>query len=232
MKPVSKFFFPALALFLLAVSAVGIAFARDAVLSGGGKASNEIEFTSVVESMDGSAWMIDGKAVVVTAGTKLKGAIQVGQLVKVHATKTADGSLVAREIKLAVGAGMGDDNGNDNGDDNANDNGQDDDNGNANDDDSGNANDDDSGNANGDDSGNENDDDDSGNENDDDNANDNGNANDDDDSDNANDDDSGNENDDDNANDNDDDDDGRDGDDSGKDSLKSMIIAFTKATTA
>ena len=89
-----------------------------------------IEFTGTVEAMGADAWTIDGQLVAITAQTQIKGDIQVGDFVKVHAMVQDDGSLVAREIELDDHGQGNDDNGNDdNANGNANDNGNVNDNG-------------------------------------------------------------------------------------------------------
>jgi hypothetical protein len=136
------------------------------------KSDGELEFVGVVSEISANTWTIGGRTFQVTAATEIKGAPQVGSLVKVHASLAADGSLTAREIELAAGddLGGGDDNdngnandGNDNGanddngnDANANDNGGDDGNDNGANDDNGNDNGGDDGNDNGGDDGNDN----------------------------------------------------------------------------
>ncbi len=61
----------------------------------------EIEFTGKVESISPAAWVVDGRIIQIAPGTEIKGVINLGDLVKVHALLTEDGSLVAREIELA-----------------------------------------------------------------------------------------------------------------------------------
>lgn len=60
----------------------------------------KVEFTGQVESMDSGAWEIAGLTVLVTAETKVKGDIDVGDRVKVEARRTPDGRLLALEIEL------------------------------------------------------------------------------------------------------------------------------------
>jgi hypothetical protein len=173
----------------------------------------EIEISGTVEEIGPDGWLINGQFVAIDAGSEIEDDIQVGDIVKIHATQNEDGSLTAREIELA------EDLSNDNGNENDNDNGNDDD-GNENDNDNDDMNDnDDDGNQNDNDNGNDddgngnyndndddmNDNDDDGNQNDDDgNQNDNDNDHDDD-SDNDHDDDSDNDHDDDSNNDHNDD---------------------------
>jgi hypothetical protein len=60
----------------------------------------EIEFTGVVEDIQPGVWTIDGRQLSISAMTEVKGAILVGDVVKIHALVRADGSLEAREIEL------------------------------------------------------------------------------------------------------------------------------------
>ena len=80
---------------------------------------SEVEFVGFVEQMGSNIWVVSGKSVVITAQTEIKGNIVVGALVKVHATPTADGSLLAREIELADSL-PGNENANTNGNGNSN----------------------------------------------------------------------------------------------------------------
>lgn len=92
----------------------------------------EVEFSGTVEAMGADGWTIDGMTVHVTAQTEIEHGIDVGDFVEVHTQVEADGSLVAREIKLdESGSGDAENDNDDNG--NANDNGDDNQNGNNND---------------------------------------------------------------------------------------------------
>jgi len=64
-------------------------------------ASGEMEFTGVVDSIGAAAWTIGGLIVDVTPATEIEAGIQVGDLVKVHATLVDADSLAAREIARA-----------------------------------------------------------------------------------------------------------------------------------
>lgn len=88
----------------------------------------EIEFTGTVDSLGDQQWVIDGAAVLVNAQTEIRGAINVGQRVKVNAWRLAGGQIVARLIEALDGgddddAPGGNDNTNPNDDDDGNDNG-------------------------------------------------------------------------------------------------------------
>jgi uncharacterized membrane protein YgcG len=77
----------------------------------------ESEFTGTVEAISPGAWIIGGKTVFIHSQTERKGAIQLGDAVKVHASLNGDGDLVAREVELFNTGTIpttGDGNGNDN----------------------------------------------------------------------------------------------------------------------
>lgn len=131
-----------------------------------------VEFTGVVEAIDGDQWTINGQVLTVDANALQNASFVVGDTIKVRAQVQEDGSLVVTRVERP-----GDDNTNDDGNSNANDNdnlnnngnsngnsnGNTNDNGNFNDndnDDRGNDNDDDGGDNDNDDRGNDNDDDD------------------------------------------------------------------------
>ena len=86
-------------------------------VSGQSSQANEIEFTGVVESIDGETWLIAGRTVMVTNQTEIQGVIEVGKAVKVHAAPNGEGVLMAREIQFLE---AGQDNANQNQNDNAN----------------------------------------------------------------------------------------------------------------
>jgi len=65
----------------------------------------ELEFVGIVEAMGGTAWTISGQVVGVDSTTRIEGAPQVGSMVEVHATRAADGSVLAGSIQLEDGAG-------------------------------------------------------------------------------------------------------------------------------
>ncbi len=101
------------------------------------------ELAGIVESMAEGSWVVAGRTVLITPQTEIKHSINTGDFVKIEGVLTIDGSLVAREIKLAENGdsnGNGNDNQNGNEDiGNANDNQNDnEDIGNANDNQNGN----------------------------------------------------------------------------------------------
>jgi len=113
-----------------------------------GSQSTEVVFTGSVEAIGASQWTISGQVVGVE-GASIDPAVKVGDIVKVEASVTADGSIFALRIETARPAGVDDNsNGNGNANDNMNGNANDNMNGNANDNMNGNANDNMNGNAN------------------------------------------------------------------------------------
>jgi hypothetical protein len=113
-----------------------------------GSQSTEVVFTGSVEAIGASQWTISGQVVGVE-GASIDPAVKVGDIVKVEASVTADGSIFALRIEIARPAGVDDNsNGNGNANDNMNGNANDNMNGNANDNMNGNANDNMNGNAN------------------------------------------------------------------------------------
>lgn len=107
MKPVYKFFVPLFVLALLAIVAVGNVFAKNSSdLSSG---SSETEVVGVVEAIAPDFWTIEGKVYQITPATEIKGVIEPGMRVKVHAYPGANGALTAREIELAASGVFTDD---------------------------------------------------------------------------------------------------------------------------
>jgi hypothetical protein len=83
------------------VSADSRLTAREIELISAAAVAEEIEFRGTVEAITDEAWTISGRSVAVVAGrTEIKGAIKVGDTVKVHALVGPGGRLTAREIEL------------------------------------------------------------------------------------------------------------------------------------
>ena len=60
---------------------------------------DEIEFTGLVEAIGPDSWTVAGRKLSISSQTEIKGSIEVGDMVKVHAYKSGDGTLSAREIE-------------------------------------------------------------------------------------------------------------------------------------
>ncbi len=87
----------------LALSACGAALNADAAPGPDDPSQQaEIEFFGIVEAIGDAEWVVDGLSLEITAETEIKGAIEVGDLVKVHAFARAGTALVAREIEPAA----------------------------------------------------------------------------------------------------------------------------------
>jgi len=82
-----------------------------------------VEFTGTVEAILANGWLISGQTVLRTASTEMKGAIQVGDAVKVEGLLNPDGTISALEIGTPGADGSGDDSP-DSGDDKGGDSGK------------------------------------------------------------------------------------------------------------
>lgn len=170
----------------LIVSACGGSATQGAGMSenDGKMQASMVEFTGVIEAIDGDQWTINGQVLTVDANALQNASFVVGDTIKVRAQVQEDGSLVVTRVER-----RGDDNANDDGNGNANSN--DNSNSNSNGNSNGNSNSNNNGSGGGNNNSNGNDNDDRGNDNDggrDDNDNDDrGNNNDDDDDDDDND---------------------------------------------
>ena len=81
-----------------------------------------VSFRGTVDVIAATGWIISGRTVQVIGDTMVEVGVDVGSLVKVHAQRQADGSLVATQIELVQNGG-GDHNGNSNENENENHNG-------------------------------------------------------------------------------------------------------------
>lgn len=166
MKKISRSFLIVMALVAMLISACGGAAASATETSSGSTKprASMVEFTGVIEAMDGNQWTINGQVISVDDSILRDGPYSIGDTVKVEAEVQQDGSIVVTRVERPS---QDDDNSNDDGNLNANGNANDNSNANSNsngntnsnsnDDDSSNSNDDDS-NSNDDDSNNSNDD--------------------------------------------------------------------------
>ena len=150
MKKLFKILIPMLVLATVLISACTGA-AAPANSSGGGK--NEaapVEFTGVIEAIDGNQWTVGGQVITVDPSVLRDGPFIVGDTIKVEAEVQADGSIVVTRVEApgaadnsntdnGTDANSNDDNGNDV---NSNDSNSNDDNGNAGNSNAGNSNDD------------------------------------------------------------------------------------------
>jgi hypothetical protein len=99
MKNTTRIFIPLMALVLLAFGAWGIASAREAQITR--NTSSETELVGTLDNIQFGAWTVSGIPISILPTTELLDALAVGDVVKVHAIRTGDGTLNAREIELA-----------------------------------------------------------------------------------------------------------------------------------
>jgi len=136
-KKLSKILIPMLVLAALLISACTGA-AAPAGSSGGIKVdAAPVEFTGVIEAINGNQWTVGGQVIMVDPSVLRDGPFNVGDTVKVEAEVQADGSLVVTRVE----APSADDNSND---DNINDSNSNDENVNGDNSNDGNVNDDNS----------------------------------------------------------------------------------------
>ena len=135
MKKQFRFLFVVLALVAMFISACGGAATANSSVGGDKPRASLVEFTGVIEAIDGNQWTINGQVITVDPAVLRDGPFAVGDTVKVEAEVQADGSVVVTRVEPPV-AGLddnsNDDNGNDDNsnDDNGNDDNSNDDNGN------------------------------------------------------------------------------------------------------
>jgi len=102
--------------------------------AGGSSQSTAAVFTGTVEATGGTIWLISGQQVNVDDSTTIEPNIQVGDIVKVEASVSADGVVVALKIESSgPDAGNANDNAANDNSSNGNDSNANDDNGNLND---------------------------------------------------------------------------------------------------
>lgn len=142
MKKISKFLIP---MFVLASLLIGACAGASAPASfpGGGKVDAAlVDFTGVIESINGDQWVVSGQTITVDPAIVRDGPYNVGDTIKVEAQVEADGSVVVTRVEAPVAIdNSNDDNSNssnsndsNSNDDNSNDSNSNDDN--SNDDDS------------------------------------------------------------------------------------------------
>jgi hypothetical protein len=62
----------------------------------------EAELFGTVEEIHSDAWIVDSQLIILAPGTEIKDDIQLGDRVKIHASRNSAGDFVAREIELAL----------------------------------------------------------------------------------------------------------------------------------
>jgi len=87
--------------------------------------ASEVVFTGIVEAMNGDQWTVSGQQVTVDASTALDANIKVGDVVKVEANVSQDGSVLAVKIEASLPDDTNSNSSNDNSNGNNNGNGND-----------------------------------------------------------------------------------------------------------
>ena len=99
MKKISKILIPMLVLATLLISACTGA-AAPADTSGSSKVSAApVEFTGVIEAINGNQWTVGGQVITVDPSVLRDGPFIVGDTVKVEAEVQADGSIVVTRVE-------------------------------------------------------------------------------------------------------------------------------------
>jgi len=130
MKKQFRFLFVVLALVAMFISACGGAATANSSVGGDKPRASLVEFTGVIEAIDGNQWTINGQVITVDPAVLRDGPFAVGDTVKVEAEVQADGSVVVTRVEPPV-TGLDDNSNDDNSnDDNGNDDNSNDDNSN------------------------------------------------------------------------------------------------------
>ncbi|MFN8410824.1 MAG: DUF5666 domain-containing protein [Anaerolineales bacterium] len=104
MKKVSRIFVIIVALTAMLLSACGAASAvnSDGSVSavGGGKGNaSPVQFTGIIEAINGNQWTVDGRVITVDPSVIRDGAFKVGDQVKVEVQVQTDGSVVVTRVE-------------------------------------------------------------------------------------------------------------------------------------
>jgi hypothetical protein len=93
-----------LALTSLFISACGgsaaISTSDSAAVSGGKPQASPVQFTGVIESINGNQWSINGQTITVDPSVVRNGPFSVGDTVKVEVQVQADGSMVVNSVEV------------------------------------------------------------------------------------------------------------------------------------
>ena len=99
MKQFFRFLRPALVLLALLMNACAGAPAATTTDAGAAKVeASAVEFTGVIESIDGNTWVVNGQTITVDPAIVQAGTYVVGDTVKIEASVAEDGSIVVTRI--------------------------------------------------------------------------------------------------------------------------------------
>lgn len=100
MKKFFKVLIPTFVFVTLLISACTGAIASTDTSSGGSKVNAApVEFTGVIESIDGNQWTVNGQVITVDPVVIKDGSFKVGDQVKIEANVQADGSVVGTRVE-------------------------------------------------------------------------------------------------------------------------------------
>ncbi len=103
MKKLSYVLVLVLALTAMLISACGgsaaISTPDSSAVSGGKPQASVVEFTGVIETINGNEWTVDGQKITVDPAVVRDGPFSVGDTVKVEVQVQADGSMVVSRVE-------------------------------------------------------------------------------------------------------------------------------------
>ncbi|MCE9644988.1 MAG: DUF5666 domain-containing protein [Chloroflexi bacterium] len=99
MKKFSNLFIPMLVLATVLLSACSGVSAPEGISLANKVQAAPVQFTGVIEAMDGNQWVVDGQAITVDPTVLRDGPFVVGDTVKVEVVVQTDGSLVVTRVE-------------------------------------------------------------------------------------------------------------------------------------
>jgi hypothetical protein len=99
-----KFLRAAIVLIGILLSACAPAANSVAPANGGGKGLADVMFSGVIESMNGDQWVVSGQTIKVDPSLLRDGPFAVGDTVKVEASRSDDGTVIAQRVETPAAA--------------------------------------------------------------------------------------------------------------------------------
>jgi hypothetical protein len=120
MKKQSRLFLVLMAMIAVFVTACGGTATADTSAGGDKPRASLVEFTGVIEAMDGNQWTVNGQIITVDPAVLRDGPFAIGDTVKVEAEVQADGSVVVTRVEPPLAADTNDNSNENTNDDNSN----------------------------------------------------------------------------------------------------------------